>query len=154
VKFHSRVWLSLEMLFLAGPITVLFVASSWLFIVSPLGPYFPYGLALQLITVASAFAIVSGWYLAYIFVRRGSIELLNTTVGPWVIAFAGLLPALLSTASAHLPKSEPYSPMDNFRFNLDGFRLGWLLLLPLLHLLVERHRMRTLTIVGRDRESR
>jgi len=142
VKFHSRVWLSLEMLFLAAPLTVLFVASTWLFMVSPLGPYVPYGLALQLITAASAVAIISGWYLAYIFIRWGGLGLLNTTAIPWVIACVGLLPPLMSTASAHLPKSEPYSPVDNFRSNLDGFRLGWLLLLPLLHLLLERHRAR------------
>jgi len=127
---------------LAAPITLLFVAASWPFIVSPLGPYLPYGLALQLITAASAFAIASVWYLAYIFVRRGRPELLNTAGVPWVIAFVGVIPALISTASAHLPKSEPYSPMDKFRSNLDGFRLGWVLLLPLLHLLLERHRVR------------
>ena len=130
------------MLLIGAPLTFLFALFAWPPLISPLMPYLPYGLLLQIIILVSLGSIAAGWYLCYRFIRHGLSALSAAPNLAWVGASAGLGVALLSAASNVLPKSEPYSPLDNFRFEFSYFSYGLLLALPLLHLWIERRRPR------------
>ena len=141
MKFSSPFWLVFELLLIAAPLTALFAAMAAPALFSRAYPNLPLSVVLQLIIVLTTTAIVCGWYLAYVFLRRGKRALSGTSNTPWIFASLGLCIALLSTLSNYLPRSEPYSALDMFRTDFGNFQTGLLFGLPLLHLWFERKRV-------------
>ena len=136
----SRFWLGFEILLIVAPLTAVFAFFAPLPLVHPIGPYLPFGVMMQLAIVETAAALVAGWYLLYVFMRRGKRALNSTSPLAWILALGGVCVGLLSALSNHLPPSDPYSPWDNFRSDFGRFSIGLFLVLPLLHLWIERVR--------------
>ena len=128
------------MLLIAAPLTALFAWFAAMPLLHPLGPYFPFGVMMRLAILGTAGALAAGCYLFYVFMRRGKRALNSTSPFVWILGLVGAFIGVLSVISNHLPPSQPYSPWDNFRSDFGRFSIGLLLVLPLLHLLIERVR--------------
>jgi hypothetical protein len=131
----SRFWLGAEMLLIAAPLTALYAVGAAPVFIYAVGPF---GLLIRLVIVAAATALASGWYLFYVFMRRGKPALNSSSPVWWSLGCVGFVLGLLSALSNYLPKSEPYSSLDIFRSDFGRFELGLLFGLPLVHLWFER----------------
>ena len=135
-----RIAMAVETSLLTLPISLLFLLGA------PDIIYFPYlsfGLLIPTLRVAIAVFIVAGlaagWILSVQFIRRGTTTE-NSKL--WAMAFLGLALAVIIWLSALLPPSEQYGCWDVFRANISPVKMGSVLGIPLLHLIILKHRLR------------
>jgi hypothetical protein len=140
-KTLSRWLLAIELVFIAGPVSVLLLlfacmdapAQAWRY------PDLHHFAVLGLALVALA-GLTAGWVLGLSFVARGNDGLRSRHGAWWALASAGGMLALAALASNLAPPSADYSELWWFRQDFGMFALGLLLLLPFLHLGIERLR--------------
>ena len=87
-----------------------------------------------------AFAgLIAGWVLGLSFVIRGGRALTARRWWWWALGAGGGVVAVLGLVSS-IVHPDPYSPMRSFLESFGMFALGLPLLLPFVHLAIERRR--------------
>jgi len=94
--------------------------------------------------------LVAGWVLGVSFIAGGPTRLHARRWWWWALAAAGAGVALLALTSNLAPPSRDYSELWWFRLDFGMFSLGVPLLLPLLHLTIERWRGSHLLVQRRE----
>jgi hypothetical protein len=136
----SRFLVGIEMLALTLPVTYLLAMGGPLVVRNSKGGCEPYVLLIRIAAAGSAAGLIFGCYLAFTFVRRGSVALASLPLLYWIGAGLGLVVALVAVASEYLPVSETNECIAAFRVGLGPFSLGLVLGIPLVHLWLERAR--------------
>ena len=127
----SKLILGIEALLLAVPVTFLFL----IWFPDELYRSAEYGGFVNRISAALAGStLVAGWWLMAIFWHRGSTGLRETYAVAWVVAGCGSVATLLVGAVLWL------LPQKEFRQQFGVLAFGLPLLIPFLHLLIERMR--------------
>lgn len=90
-----------------------------------------------LIAIADA-ATFSGLYISRVFLRHGSAGLQNIRPVWWILSLLGVILFLAAAISKLLPPAPAYSVEEMLRYDLELSLLGLPLMIPLIHLLLER----------------
>ena len=134
----SRIILTIEAVLIVLPITGMGIYLTIGEIASVFWNPSILNIASAILALMSTTAIVSGWRLFIAFLRGGASKLQTQHIGWWLALLAGLLILIGSLTSNLLPPSPEYSPMWTFRFNFDLFIYASPLLIPLIHLALEK----------------
>jgi hypothetical protein len=97
-----------------------------------------FNIALAILALMSTTAIVSGWRLFIAFVRGGARNLQKRHFGWWLTLLVGVLILIGSLISNILPPSPGLSRKWWFRWDFNIFILAFPLLIPLIHLALEK----------------
>jgi hypothetical protein len=135
----SRTILIIEAVLIVLPITVMALIESGILIMF-MFQFFGlfYVVALGILALISLAAIVSGWRLFIAFFRGGANNLQKQHFGWWLALLAGVLVLIGSLVSNILPRSPAYSDMWMFRDDFNLFMFASPLLIPLIHLALEK----------------
>lgn len=91
------------------------------------------------ITILIILMILASWWRLFIaFIRGGSSNLHKQHLGWWLALLAGAVILIGCLISNFLPRSPAYSRMDAFRFELESFWGAKRLLIPTIHLALEK----------------
>ena len=132
----SKILLALEALLLVVPITVLFatIASDLFFSFLQFSDAWQLGLFVFVVIAAS---LVAGWSLMVAFWRHGPTRLRKGFSASWAIVLVGA--ACIVSATAILVVGNPSHWPPTVKQSLWALAWGLPLLVPLAHLLGERH---------------
>ena len=96
-------------------------------------------LALVIIAIMSFAASLSGLVISVAFLQQRSTGLRQLKPHLWWLAFLGALIAIVAWVSMQLSPSQPYSTMAMFRDEFKFFALGLPIIIPFIHLLLEKY---------------
>lgn len=97
-----------------------------------------YGFGSIMIYLFACAAIISGLFISSIFIKKGSSGLHNINSSPWLISLIGLLLVTAGWVSKFSPPAQEYSAEELFRDKIEIFIFATPILIPLLHLILER----------------
>ena len=92
--------------------------------------------AYTLFSLLAFTAIISGLIISRAFIRKDVSKPNNSEPILWILSFLGIL--LFITASISLSLAPPVEYESRFRYDFENFSLGLPMLIPLLHLFLER----------------
>jgi hypothetical protein len=135
----SRILLIVEAIIIATPISILAFMVSFMLITDIFWSNFRLNIVVHgVLSFISLVAIVSGWLLFVAFISGGTIELRRQPFFMWLMIIPGLMILIGSLIESQLPLSKSPSIWWYFRVDSDMYRLSAPLLIPLVHLVLER----------------
>ena len=134
----SRGLFIVELILLVLPLAALLLAATVLQLITTMEYFEWYNLADTVLVSLAAVATFSGLYISRVFLRHGSAGLQNVKPVWWILSFLGLGLVLAAGISKLLPPAPEYSVEAIFRHDLELFLFGSPLMIPLIHLLLER----------------
>ena len=138
-KKISRTLLIIEAIIISTPLSILALIVSYLHITDMFQFYKQYHVVLLgVLALISLAAIVSGWRLFVAFITGGTIELRRQPLFWWFMIIAGVMVLIGSLISVCLPPSDEYTRWWSFRIDFELYLLSAPLLIPLVHLALER----------------
>lgn len=132
----SRVLISMEMLFIMAPVTVLLLilfSALW----GSGGSFRPRDLGPVILVLFAAVPCACGWRLAIALLFRGRADMARLAAPIWWGASLGALLTVAGLAATVLPRSM-FEALNQIGAIFRPFAFGAPLLLPFLHLLLER----------------
>ena len=135
----SRIIFVGELIVIVLPLFILLSIATIIQIYTTLAYFMSHHLVLSLIAGASYVALLSGVVISITFLQQGTTGLHHVKTHLWWFAFLGVAIALTSWVSMQFPPSLPYSTMAMFRDEFKLFTLGLPIIVPLIHLLLERY---------------
>ena len=142
MRHLSRIILFVELILLAGPVTLYDGLGIALSIWGSVNGY-SWALAVfQLLLLVTTVALGAGWYLAYVYLNRGTTELLACSWKPWTLTSGGLAVGLGALVYVVVLRHSPSIASDGGWILAACFSSGLVLALPLGHLWFERARAR------------
>ena len=135
----SRFILILEAALIGFPLSGLAVWGSIILIIEAIKFRYGVSIAIGVLAFLGLLAIGSAWRLFIIYLSKGIKELKSQSFGWWALILTGVLILIASFISNVLPPSPEYSRMWNFRAIFDAAIFGSPMLIPIIHLAIERY---------------
>ena len=136
-KISRRIFIG-ELLIIVLPLSLLLLIATPLQVVNTIEFFRWYHILNSLFAVAACVAVSAGLLISRTFVKEGSSELHNFKPVLWIFSFFGVALSLAAGISTLLPASPEYSAEEMFRNDFELFILGFPMLIPLIHLILER----------------
>jgi len=127
-----------ELLIIALPLSLLLLIATIFQVINTIEFLWWYNILNSLFAMVGCVAVSTGLLISRTFVKQGSLELHNLKPILWVFSFLGVALSLAASISKLLPPSPEYSTEEMFRNDFELFRLGLPMLIPLIHLILER----------------
>jgi hypothetical protein len=98
-----------------------------------------FDIVLDLFALLACVSIISGLVISQKFLRHGKVGLDATGIIWWILSFLGGVIAIAARIVPLLPPSPERSAIFWFRIEFEAFKNGIPVLIPLIHLLLEKH---------------
>jgi hypothetical protein len=137
-KISQRIFI-LELIFIVFPLSLLLLFAT-LYVFYWTTEFFVWdNIANSLFALIACVSALSGLLIARAFIKHGSSELHNLRSIFWVFSFLGVALPIAAMVSQLLPPSPEYSVEEMFRNDFEYFVLGFPMVIPLVHLTLERY---------------
>ncbi len=134
----SRLIFIIEYIIIVVPLSLLLLVATIMKTTITIGFFNWYNITNTLFALIACAAVLSGIGIGGTFIKQGYSEIHNSKPILWVFVFLGATLSLAAGISIILPPSPEYSVQEMFRNDFELFILGFPMIIPLAHLILER----------------